>query len=384
MSLYGNILDYFEECKIALADRFVPYYIISACNHMINLENQKREFALDGGRVVNMRLHVFFVAPPGFMKTLLLTKFLDGPFSVFGATDIGTGFEGAMTEAGYVGTIKGIDGQPVPVYGAAHEHQENILGIDEFASLTNSMKMEHSINLDTAMLTSLDSGYLIKRLAMGKLRYVTQLTLWTGSQPSRFDLSSGLGRRLMFLYFIPTQEEEELIKQARRQGKNVNAPMGRLSLIRKDVNEIRTKLKGVKKIIYDKSIYEMIDKLKIPHYEEELFERMCLGYTIAAKEFGETIIVQTDKELRRLVALAHDWRLQIKRGSEYSQAMTVLREMTNCPLTEVKQRLSNLGWTWQKSSEVINQLQRQKLIQIIDEKPGVKGGRPKQIVIVNE
>ena len=384
MTLYSNVLEYFKECKIAFADRFVPYYTISACNHLMNLENQKREFALDGGRVINLRLHVFFVAPPGFMKTLLLSKLLDGPFSVFGSSGIGTGFEGAMTEAGYVGTIKAVDGQPIPVYGAAHEHQENILGIDEFSSLTNSMRMEHSVNLDTAMLTSLDSGYLIKRLAMGKLRYVTQLTLWTGSQPSRFDLSSGLGRRLIFLYFIPSREEEDTIRLARRSGKNVNAPMERLTMIRKDVEDVKTKIRGVKKIIYDRSIYEMIDKLRIPHYEEELFERMALGYTVANKDFGETIVVSVDNELIKIVNQAHMWRNEIKRGSEYSQAMTVLREMTNCPLTEVKQRLTNLGWTWDKSTEVINNLQRQKLIEIITEKASERGGRPKQIVIVNE
>ena len=384
MTLYKNVLDYFDDCKIAFADRFVPYYTISACNHLANLENQHREFALDGGRVINLRLHVFFVAPPGFSKSLLLNKMLDGPFSVFGSTEIPTATEGAMTEAGYVGTIKGIDGQPVPIYGAAHEHQESILGIDEFASLSNSMKMEHSINLDTAMLTSLDSGYLIKRLAMGKLRYVTQLTLWSGSQPSRFDLSSGLGRRLMFLYFIPTREEEDIIRHARREGKNVNAPMGRLSDIRDDVKEIRTRLAGVKKIIYKESIYDMIDKLQIPHYEEELFERLSLGYTIANIKFKDTIVVSMDGELRRLINQAHEWRNQIKRGSEYSQAMVVLREMTNCPLTEVKNRLTNLGWTWQKSTEVINTLVRQKLIEIITEKPGPKGGAPRQIVIVNE
>jgi len=383
MTLLDNVLKYFEECKIALSDKFVPYYVISACNHIANLENQKREFAIDGGRVVNLRLHVFFVAPPGFMKSLLLSKMLDGPFSVFGATALQVGMEGAMTEAGYVGTFKAVEGQPIPVYGAAYEHQESILGIDEFASLTNSMKMEHSINLDTAMLTSLDSGYLIKRLALGKLKYVTQLTLWTGSQPSRFDLSGGLGRRLMFVCFIPSQKEEDMIRLARRAGKNVNAPMGRLSYIRDDVKEIMTKLKGVRKIIYDKSVYSMLDEISVPHYEEELYERICLGYNIATQDFNDVIIVKTDRRLRGYVKQANEWRMEIKRGTEFSQAMVVLREMTHCSVTDVKRRFANLGWSWQKSSEIIQNLCRQKVIEIRKEKKA-GGGRPKEIIIVNE
>jgi hypothetical protein len=350
---------------------------------MINLENQKREFALDGGRVANFRMHVFFVAPPGFMKTLVLMKMLDGPYSVFGTTDVKTGFEGAMTEAGYVGTIKGVEGEPVVIYGAAYEHQESILGIDEFAQLTNSMKMEHSINLDTAMLTSLDTGYLNKRLAMGKIRYVTQLTLWTGSQPSRFDLSSGLGRRLMFLFFIPTTEEEAKIRAARRAGKNVRAPADLLNNIRHDVTDIMTKLKHVTKIKYSREFYMVLDKLGIPHYEEDLYERLALGYTIATHNFGTEIEVKMDERLKFLINTSNEWRNEIKRGSEFSQAVSVIKEMTNCPLSDVKKRLSNMGWTWQKSTDIINIMARQGIVSIVKDKSG-SGGRPKEIIIINE
>jgi len=383
MSFYESTLDYFNACNIALSERFVPYFTISTCCHLINLENQKREFALDGGRVANFRMHVFFVAPPGFMKSLMLMKFLDGPYSVLGGTDVGTGFEGAMTEAGYVGTIKAVDGEAAVVYGAAYDHQENILGIDEFAQLTNSMKMEHSINLDTAMLTSLDSGYLNKRLAMGKIRYVTQLTLWSGSQPSRFDLSSGLGRRLMFLFFIPTREEEALIRSARRAGKNKRQPVEKLEVIRKDVAEIMIKLKSVTKIVYDKSLYDCLDEMGIPHYEEELYERMALGYTIATGNFTDVVNITVDPRLKALITRCNGWRNEIKRGSEYSQIISVIKEMHNMTMTEVKKRLANMGWTWVKSSEIMNALQRQGIITVMKDKSQGKG-RPKEIIIVNE
>jgi len=288
-----------------------------------------------------------------------------------------------LTEAGYVGTIKGVEGEPVVIYGAAYEHQESILGIDEFAQLTNSMKMEHSINLDTAMLTSLDTGYLNKRLAMGKIRYVTQLTLWTGSQPSRFDLSSGLGRRLMFLFFIPTAEEEAMIRAARRAGKNVRAPADKLNDIRHDVTDIMTKLKHVTKVKFSREFYMVLDKMGIPHYEEDLYERMALGYTISTHNFGTEIEVKMDERLKMLINTSNEWRNEIKRGSEFSQAVSVIKEMTNCPLTDVKKRLSNMGWTWQKSTDIINIMARQGLVSIVKDKSGV-GGRPKEIIIINE
>ena len=114
MSFYKNVLKYLKECKVALADMFAPYFTIGVCNHIVNLENQKREFYLEHGRVANLRTHVFMCAPPGFTKTLYLEKFLKGKTSIVGGSAfVNCGFEGSMTEAGFTGTVKVVNGEPV-------------------------------------------------------------------------------------------------------------------------------------------------------------------------------------------------------------------------------------------------------------------------------
>jgi len=42
-----------------------------------------------------------------------------------------------------------------------------------------------------------------------------------------------------------------------------------------------------------------------------------------------------------------------------------------------------MGWTWRKSSEILNMLQRQGIISVQKDK-SQGSGRPKEIVIVNE
>jgi len=383
VAFFSSALQYLKECKIALAERFAPFLIASTGCHILNLENQKREFYFERGRVANLRLHVFFCAPPGWTKTTMLQSFLDGPYSILGGCpQIETGLEGSMTEAGFVGTIKVVNGEPVEQYGAAYEHRDAIVGIDEFAALTNAMKMEHSVNLDNAMCTGLDSGFMIKRLALGKLQYLTNLTLWTGSQPARFDLTSGLGRRFIFIWFIPTPEEAKMVKETRRKGRNVLPLVTTVHKIRNDVIRMTEDAKMVKRIEFDSSIYRTLDRLNVPHFEEQLYERLALGYTLASGISDKTLTVQMDTKLEKLFKLSSQWRLEIKKGAEVSQVFEIVKQMDMCSLTDVKNRLTDFGLTYSKSSTLLDVLRRQGRIEFVQETKKRGKGRPTTVVMV--
>jgi hypothetical protein len=386
-NFYSNSLRYLEQCKIAFASRFAPPFICSIGSHILNLENRKREFFTEHGRIGNLRVHVFFCAPPGHMKTLMLQKFLDGPTSIAGGVeDLQTGFEGAMTEAGFTGTIKVVNGEPVKQFGAAYDHREGMIGIDEFAALTNSMKQEHSINLDSAMLTALDSGFVVKRLALGKIQYITDMTLLTGSQPARFNLTSGLGRRFIFIYFIPTRDESNEIKASRRQAKLAFPSTTTLYNLKANLHKMIESAHLVQKITFDKSIYDKLDRLSVPHYEEMLFERVAVGYTSAIQNGGgdSTLAVTMDPELGNIFQKIYQWRLEIKKGAETTEVYQVVREMDLCTVTQVKNRLTDFGLEYNKSTELLESLRRQGRIMFIKEKAGVHGGRPATVIKVLE
>ena len=385
-NFYSNSLRYLDQCKVAFASRFAPPFICSIGSHVLNIENRKREFFTEHGRIGNLRVHVFFCAPPGHMKTLMLQKFLDGPTSIAGGVeDLQTDFEGAMTEAGFTGTIKVVNGEPVKQYGAAYDHREGLIGIDEFAALTNSMKQEHSINLDSAMLTALDSGFVVKRLALGKIQYITDMTLMTGSQPARFNLTSGLGRRFVFLYFIPTREESAVIKESRRLAKTSFPSATTLYNLKANLHKIIETARTVQKISFDKSIYDKLDRLNVPHYEEMLFERVAVGYTVAIQNGGDSNLqVTMDPELGNIFGKMYQWRLEIKKGAETTEVFQVVREMDLCTISQVKNRLTDFGLEYSKSTELLETLRRQGRITFIKEKVGPHGGRPATVIKVLE
>jgi len=384
VTLFEKTLQYFDECKIALAEKFAPPYIASICAHLLNIENQKREFHFEQGRVANLRIHVYFIAPPGFFKTLMLSKFCDGKFSILGSELIPVAFEGSMTEAGFVGSFRMEGGEFKENRGAAWEHRESILAIDEFSALTALMQQEHSMSLESAMLTSLDSGFVSKRLAPGRIQYMTQASLWTGSQPLKFNLASGLARRFVFIYFIPTLAEEALIRKMRRQGKNIIPPKELLFEIKEEIAKCMDFAKEVQKIEYTDAFYSMLDKMEVPHFEEALYERIAAGLTLATlQEPGPVLVVKPTDLIRKFFQLEAEWRLDIKAGADTSQVFWVCRQMAGCSATDIKKHLTGImGMDYEEATRLMSALERQGRI-VLRTAQGEKGRKVKLVFTVD-
>lgn len=378
--LIDSIKRYFNECNVALVDKFVPFYCSSIACHIANLENRRREFYIRQGKVQNLRLHIFFVAPPGFSKSLMLRGLLGdkqnkdcddvtqmgNDYSALSRTDINTAFEGLLTEASYVGSIKQQHNDKMIVKGAAWEHRNSILGVDEFSVLTDTMSLSYGKSLDKALLTSLDEGYLKKRLSMGKIQYITQLTLWSGSQPMRFDLSSGIGRRLLFIYFIPTQEDEKRIKSMSRK-EDISLP-GRwlLNQIADDVELMKANISKIRDIKFHDNVYEVLDKFNIPHFEENLFRRLALGYHLSKHEdIDEDLVVTMDDELKEMFEKEARWRKEIKKGPEVSQVIRILEDRGLIKLSTLKEKLTDFGLSYKQATRAIRELKNSGIIESV-------------------
>lgn len=362
MTPYDSVMKWFEYHKVAFYHRFAPLYISSIGAHMVNLANDKYEFYFEQGKLANTRIHIMFCAPPGFMKTLMLSSFLMGPTAILNNSDIQIAMEGSCTEAAFAGTMRMVDGIIQEVPGAAQVHTNSIVGVDEFSALSNAMKMEHSLNLDNAMLTALDSGYVFKRLALGEMKYKTNLTLWAGSQPLRFDLTSGLARRFVFAFFVPSKAQIEEIKKARRAGKNIKPNLGLIKEIHYQTKAVQDQLKMVKAVDFHPSVEHALDELQIPHYEESLFERIALGYTVMSKKFDRVINVKMDTRLREMFMDEKLWRIEIKKGAELSTALMICKDYVGATREEIKEAMADFGINWHKANEILIVLEKMKAI----------------------
>ena len=220
--VYEAILNELEARNVAYARKFPPYYISSLGCHIFNIMNQQKGIYTEAGLKVNTRQHIILVTVPGFGKSFWLRQFLENELSLVKGTKIGCTFESQMSEAGFVGTAKfNSEGVAQESPGLCRNESNSIVGIEEFSAISAAVSQNYNAGLDTALLTALDSGMVRKRLAAGKIEYQTNLSLWTGVQPARYELSSGLARRFLFLLLIPNFNDIKQFKLNRRSSKNV-------------------------------------------------------------------------------------------------------------------------------------------------------------------
>ena len=360
MNLYDTGIKILQQRKFAFAERILPYYFASVGCHIFNLVNQEIQMFWEHGQIPNMRLHLMLVSPPGWLKSFTLKQLLRGKSSLFGDTQLNPVFTSTMTEAGFVGTIKfGEGGEPISVPGLCQEYSRSIIGIEEFSAIAQMMEVGYGRGLDVAYLTALDSGWVYKRLAAGAIEYHTDMTLWAGTQPMRFDMTAGMPRRLFFLQIVPTRQDKQIIKYARRQGIGITNSVTQTVGIKAMIEELFTKTKKLTAVHFEKELYKTLDQLQIPHYEESLYERLALGYTLVRKNFGEELFVQVDDTLKQLIMRSYQWRLQLKRGTKVAQVILTLRDYGGrMDMNFLRRTLLDLSLSWTESTEIVRQLVR--------------------------
>jgi len=201
--LYAGILSELCARKTCHWDRFPPFFIMSIGAHLFNVHNKAKGNAVlvINGRIADTRLHIMMCAPPGGEKTFWQEQFLLGEQGILNDTGIDTGWMGTISEAGFVGTLRMENGEKINCPGMCQLKPTAIVGAEEMSAVTESMKTEYAKTLEPAMLAALDSGHIVKQLAAGPLDYYTFLTLWGGTQPGRYDLRGGMGRRFLMIHF---------------------------------------------------------------------------------------------------------------------------------------------------------------------------------------
>jgi len=220
--------------------------------------------------------------------------------------------------------------------------------------------------LDTALLGALDRGYVYKRLSAGKLEYVTNITLWTGTQPVRFDLSSGLGRRFHFLLFLPTRETRMLLRKARRAARYIRPNIPMLRRIRDEINRRIDYVRKVKEIEFTTEYDNYLEELDIEHYEDITFENISIGYKVMASEPERVLKIDLDEGLERMLKILANDRMRIRYGSLIVQIRSLLLSYGGrCDLKQLKKDLISFGLDWVQATEAINRMLNLGLVKVV-------------------
>lgn len=369
-NVHELVVSYLEQNGIIKADIFSPFYVSSIGAHILHQHNIVNEILYLQGRLANFRVHIMFYAPPGFSKTLFIDLFLREESSVLAKTIIKTEMMQNITSAGFTGTIRLQDGVPYIEPGLAQSAFEHIVGIEEFDSIQQGMKAQYGANLDNDLLCALDRGYITKKLGSGPaIRFQTGLTMWAANQHARANLSSGLARRFIFIVYLPTKYDRDLIRDARRRSRTSELDMGRLWNIRESIDDIISRTDGIEKIQLDEeNIFALFDKYEIPHYEEELFERLLTGYTLMKGDFDHHLFVELDEGATEMITHEVLWRQAVKYGNDEALLLSVIKELQHrheCDHADIRDMISemhNYSYGADKTIKILASLREKKAV----------------------
>lgn len=497
MSIFDLIMTELDDRGVYKYKTYAPFFISSFAMHVFNLYNQRQQIYWETKRLPNMRTHLLFVAPPGFMKSFYMSTMGSDKYSILRKAGIKIGSEQYMclpagqqvqmsdgtnkniedvkvgdkvlsleyakivstgvtnihsmmcdkllkitldddrsiiltpnhplftamgwqepkdlmvgenvacnednniiwlsiksieeldgervynlstenhtfvaqniithnTEAGFVGTMQNIGGVSVPVEGAAKMYADGFIIIDEFSAITKALQMQHSNQLDNQLLSALDHGHVTKRLGSGKIEFDTRMTLWAGVQPARFDLTSGMGRRLMYMVFIPSKLDNEYLMDSMHASRNLAPNKTHMNNMWSELRQFKQDVESIQTIKFDDSVLAMYKELNLYSFEGSYFDRLLIGYQLAMYGPEKHITISMkDPELVKLIMLQKKWRTEIASGIEFVQ-LTRIIEMNGGTIT--KQQLVDdsamYGWNAMQVFELLREMKTHHIISV--------------------
>ena len=276
-----------------------------------------------------------------------------------------------MTEAAFVGTIRDIDGVGHPTLGAAADYKDGMLLIDEFSALTNAMKVQYNSQMDAQLLAALDHGHVVKRLGTGRIEYTTNLTLWAGVQPAKYDLSSGLGRRMCFLLFLPTKLDNIALMRTMHKTRNIKPDVREMDNLWGLIKNSVSNMERIETIDFGDSVLKLYEELNLFSYESSYFDRPLLGWHLATYGPEPHMMIEAqDKELLQLVNREKKWRDEIAAGVDHAQMMKIIKTCGSSidgklqiTKPDLIQECTMVGWNARQVADVLTELTRFGMIE---------------------
>ena len=354
MNIFNEVLDFAERNHyVDVADK-IPIFLCSVGGHLFNTVNkcsrcdfdpdsplvdEENDFTIPNcplrhaqnpiytpmSQLPDTRIHLMLRGPKGSGKSVMILMFLaDGTGLLHNQNaDLGQGYRTMMgpnsvTEAGMFGSVDEegeIMGRPL-----AREMCGGFLGFEEFSSMSDASKKDHSMDMKNQLLTSLDNGRVQKALRAGSVTYTTRYTVWAGTQPARFELDSGLDRRFFIIDIEMTPEKELLYKQAQHLQSNMSVET-RTELATKAI-EIKHWLRNRMNeavsnppsgVIFDDDIGEWINRPDVRSFEADLFRRLAIGYHMMQPTWrgGMPLLITLDETLETILAQSLEQRRRV-------------------------------------------------------------------------
>jgi len=162
------------------------------------------------------------------------------------------------------------------------------------------------------------------------------------------------------------------MREFRRAGKGVKGKAEQTNTIYYLTEKLLNDIQQIKQLSYADSIYNALDRVAVPHYEEPLFEKIALGYALATQKIEPDFVVKCTPQIEYLWNLEKEWRFKVKSGAQDSQVMQFIMAQPGITEKQLKETMLDFGMSFAETTIAIESLHRQNRIGILTDRKDKK------------
>ena len=275
-------------------------HIANLCN-MLAVEN-KRGGITKHGRPENLRQHCAIVIPSGFGKSTYLRSLFHDLTGLMGSQTLQTSVRATFSKEAWLGTHLKNEGEVTTTDGIFQRFKHGIVAADEYARLSVLMCGDGIEHDEVYLLTALDTDMATKDLSTGSIELkgiATTIVAGMRIPHEPLAMTSGLSRRFTFELFLPTLEDSKAIKDINRNRKAAKYDMDtyrqEMEMTVRDIMD--GMMHGFPTALNYSAIEQWCDARDIPHFEEDIYKRLAVGFSVATGHFP---IISLTPELESL------------------------------------------------------------------------------------
>ena len=312
--------------RMLFVDSLCPPLTASIGGHMADLHQANPDDIPNGhdcqfyffkGSAEVMNINCNIISPAGLSKSYMMSKYFEART---GICPLRSKYRGVITEAGFVGREEPGTGEARP--GDAYEYRNGFLLFNEISNIMIAAQTTHSAALINQVMEALSERQVTKRTGGLDLCYPTNITMWGGIQPRRFDFSQGLGRRFIHVTKAWTGDDLKMFKDERLKEKlspesSRKVNMREVEKIRKDIADLLHNAQ-VEKVEWDSNMYHFLMKYSIGHIDLQMMERVLIGKEYLNQGLGQVIKIKNSDDNKALIIMIHDMSKIVAEGGDLS------------------------------------------------------------------
>ena len=123
---------------------------------------------------------------------------------------------------------------------------------------------------------------------------------WDSAHEIRYDKRVWEGEGSIIIFIFPTEQDNAILRQAKRKARNMKINSLELKRLHNKIRDFNDGINMISSIEFSSEIDDYYDEKKLFNFETGIFDKIALGYYLAANGPDKHMCIEMDSTMRRL------------------------------------------------------------------------------------